>query len=317
MPVTLEEVKKNVLDDLQMGVIDEFQKSNFLLNAMTFDNVTSPVGGGSAMVYSYARLKTQPKAAFRKVNTEYVPHEVEKEIITNTMGIFGGSYQIDRVIADKGGIIKEIALQSSQKIKAASALFNDTVINGDLATDPDSFQGLNAALTGSSTDIVLASQIDLSSSAKIDTNWQEFQDVLDEWLAVLDDRPSAILCNQKTALRIQACGRRAGLYQQTVDMWGRPIHMYNGIPIVDLGAKSGTNDPIIDVNSDGTSDLYAVRFGLDGFHGICTLEGMPIKTWLPDYTTSGAVKTGEVEMIAGTALKRTKAAAKLSGIKVK
>lgn len=31
MAVTLEEAKKNVQDDLQMGVIDEFQKSNWIL----------------------------------------------------------------------------------------------------------------------------------------------------------------------------------------------------------------------------------------------------------------------------------------------
>ena len=31
MPVTLEEARKNVQDDLQMGVIDEFRKSNWIL----------------------------------------------------------------------------------------------------------------------------------------------------------------------------------------------------------------------------------------------------------------------------------------------
>ena len=31
MPVTLAEAKKNVQDDLQMGVIDEFQKNNWIL----------------------------------------------------------------------------------------------------------------------------------------------------------------------------------------------------------------------------------------------------------------------------------------------
>ena len=32
MAITLEEAKKNVQDDLQMGVIDEFQKSNWILS---------------------------------------------------------------------------------------------------------------------------------------------------------------------------------------------------------------------------------------------------------------------------------------------
>ena len=30
MPITLAEAKKNVQDDLQIGVIDEFAKSNFI-----------------------------------------------------------------------------------------------------------------------------------------------------------------------------------------------------------------------------------------------------------------------------------------------
>lgn len=42
----------------------------------------------------------------------------------------------------------------------------------------------------------------------------------------------------------------------------------------------------------------------------------PVKTWLPDFTTSGAVKTGEVEMVAAVALEATKAAGALRKIKV-
>lgn len=32
MPITLAEAKKNVQDDLQIGVIDEFAKSNFIMS---------------------------------------------------------------------------------------------------------------------------------------------------------------------------------------------------------------------------------------------------------------------------------------------
>ena len=38
MPITLEEARKNVQDDLQMGVIDEFRKSNWILDHITFDD---------------------------------------------------------------------------------------------------------------------------------------------------------------------------------------------------------------------------------------------------------------------------------------
>lgn len=49
MAVTLLEAKKNVQDALQMGVIDEFRKSNYLLNALTFDDAVSPTGGGATL----------------------------------------------------------------------------------------------------------------------------------------------------------------------------------------------------------------------------------------------------------------------------
>ena len=98
MAITLEEAKKNVQDDLQMGVIDEFQKSNFILEHIPFDDAVSPTGGGATPSYSYVRLKTQPKAEFRAINTEYTSSEVTKEPYTVEIKVFGGAYEIDRVI---------------------------------------------------------------------------------------------------------------------------------------------------------------------------------------------------------------------------
>lgn len=61
-----------------------------------------------------------------------------------------------------------------------------------------------------------------------------------------------------------------------------------------------------------------MRIGLDGFHGVTTTDGQLVKTWLPDFTTAGAVKRGEVELgPVAVALKATKAAAVLRNIKVR
>ena len=103
MAITLEEARKNVQDDLQIGVIDEFRKSNWILDHITFDDAVSPTGGGATPTYSYTRLKTQPTAQFREINKEYTPHEVTKERHSVDIKVFGGSYQIDRVIANMGG----------------------------------------------------------------------------------------------------------------------------------------------------------------------------------------------------------------------
>ena len=315
MAVTLAQAKLNVTDDLQAGIIDEFAKSSFILNNIPFHDCVSPVGGGATLTYGYTRLITQPTADFRAVNSEYTPHEVQKQRYTTDLKVFGGAYEVDRIIAGMGGIADEVALQASQKVKAASALFSDTIINGDSATNPLVFDGLNVAVTGTDTEYNPGTAIDLSTSAAVTANAVAFVDALDEWLGTMEGT-DAILCNAKMAAKFRAIARRMGMYQVTMNNFGQQVEYYGSIPFVDLGAKAGSNAPIVGIDGSGITSLYAVRFGLDGFHAISMAGQAPVKTWLPDFSTAGAVKKGEVEMVAGCALKSTKAAGAFRNIKV-
>lgn len=315
MPVTLAQAKLNVQTDLDAQVIDEFRKSSWLMDNIPFHDCVSSTGGGATMTYGYTRLVTQPTAAFRAVNEEYTPHEVEKQRYTVDLKIFGGTFEIDRIIANMGGIVDEVTLQMQQKIKAASALFNDTVINGNSTTNAKAFDGLDVALTGSDTEFNTTSAIDLSSSSAIDTNYKSFVDMMDEFLMSMDGAPSFLGGNSKLIAKIRAIARRVGQYQVTQNELGQNISTYGGIPLVDFGAKAGTNDPVVGV-SGGETSLYAARLGLDGFHAISMAGQPPVRSWLPDFSTAGAVKTGEVEMVAAVALKATKAAAVFRKIKV-
>ncbi len=316
MAVLLSQAKLNVQDDLQMGIIDEFAKSSFILNNIPFADVVSPTGGGATLTYAYTRQITQPTAAFRKVNAEYTTQEVQKQRYTTDLKVFGGAFEVDRIIAGMGGIVDEVTWQASQKVKAASALFSDTIINGNTSVDVDVFDGLDVALAGSSTDIS-AGGLDLSTSANVTTNYVAFLDMLDEFLMNLDGTPSALLVNTKMAAKLRAVARRAAMYQTTKDNYGRQVEMYGSIPFVDIGAKAGSNDPIIETNaSTGNTAIYAVRFGMDAFHAISMAGQPPVKIWLPDFSTAGAVKKGEVEMVAGCALKTTKSCGVLRNIKV-
>ena len=318
MAITLEEAKKNVQDDLQMGVIDEFQKSNWILEHIPFDDAVSPTGGGATPSYSYTRLKTQPTAEFREINKEYTPSEVTKERHTVEIKLFGGAYEIDRVIASMGGIVSEVELQQAQKIKAAQALFNDTFINGDSGVNTKAFDGLDKALTGSSTEYNKGNTIDLSTSELVTNNFQYFLDMLDEFLGGLDGTPSFIAGNNKLIAKLRACARRASMYSVTKDNWGNQVESYGGIPFIDMKTKPGTNDEVIDVDSSsGETSLYVARLGMDGLHAVSFAGVAPVQTWLPDFTTAGAVKKGEVEMNAAIALKASKAAGVFRGIKVK
>lgn len=317
MAVTLAQARLNVQDDLQAGIIDEFRKSNYLMEALPFDDCVSPTGGGATLTYGYARLITQPTAQFRAVNEEYTPQEVAKQRYTVDLKVFGGSYQVDRIIADMGGIADEVALQASQKVKAASALFCDTVINGDSSTNAKAFDGLDVALTGSSTEFNSSGTvIDLSTANAIKTNGDAFLLELHRALGKLDGAPTALMGNSDMIAVLQFLAKQQGRYQERQDDFGRYYATYNGIPLVDLGAKPGSNDPIVANDPTNGSSLYFARFATDGFHAISMAGRAPVKMWLPDFTTAGAVKTGEVEMVAAVALKATKAAGVFRKVKV-
>ena len=65
-----------------------------------------------------------------------------------------------------------------------------------------------------------------------------------------------------------------------------------------------------------TTDIYSSKLGLNALHAASVDGGKMIKTYLPDLKAPGAVKTGEVEMLAGLVLKNSKKAGVLKGIKV-
>lgn len=306
MAVTLAQAKLNTQDALQLGVIDEFQKSSYLLQHIPFDNVVSPTGGGTTLTYGYTRLITQPTAQFRAVNEEYSTQEVEKKRFTVDLKVFGGAFEVDRVISNMGGIVNEVTLQMQQKVKAASSLFSDTVINGDSATNAKAFDGLDVALAGSDTEFNSSGTlIDLSTAANIKNNADEFLFKLHKALGHLDGKPHAILGNSDAIAALQFLARYVGHYQTTQNQWGQYVGSYNGIPLIDLGAKAGSNDPIIGNDKTNGTSLYFVRFGMDAFHAISPSGQLPVRTWLPDFSTAGAVKKGEVEMVAAVALKTT------------
>ena len=321
MAITLEQAKLNTQDDYDATVIDEFRKSSAILDNLIFDTAVNPAGGGATLTYSYRRLATQREAEFREFNTEYTPSSVTTTKHSVELKVLGGSFQVDRQLAHLGPATSdEIALQTSQLIKATTTKFSDAVINGDSAVDEHGFDGLSKALLGSATE--LNDQKDWSAYTSADAALGILDD-LDELQGVLDGAPTLLFANQRALAKLRSAARRASMYTVNpidglVGANGHAIEreQIGNLILVDPGNKPGTNDPIIPV-SEGLTSVYTVRVGLDGFHGVTTTSGEMMKTWLPDFTTSGAVKTGEVEMgPVAVALKATKAAGVLRKVKV-
>lgn len=326
MPITLEQAKVGMTEKIDQFVIDEFRRSSFLLDQMIFDNAVSPGTGGSTLTYGYMRLLTPSTGQFRNINEEYTANEAKKEKKSVDLKIFGGAFEIDRVIQDTSGQVSELSFQLEQKIKGASNLFHNTVINGDSAQDSKAFDGLNVALSGSSTEINTDSIIDLSTTAQVEAEKNAFIDLLDDFLSELDGKPTMLMGNSKMINKIKSVARLLGYFTRTEDAFGRKVDSFDGIPLIDLGQfyNGSTTVPIVPIanrtigatEQTGLTDLYAVSLGLDGFHGVSPTGNKIIRTYLPNFDSPGAVKKGEVEMVAGVALKATRKAGVLRNIKI-
>lgn len=313
MPVTLAQAAQNATDAVDVSVINEF-RTNELLDLLTFDDVVNPAGGGATLTYGYRRLATLATAGFRALNTEYVPQEVTTTKHSVDLKVLGGSFQVDRVLAKVGPAASgAVALNMSQKIEAARAEFGNAFINGDSATVADSFDGLKKMLAGSTTEVT--SEVAWHGAIDESKSYQILDD-LDTFLAMLDGEPGAIISNKLALAKIRAALRRTNAYTREVTPLGQTRETYGNIRLVDAGKKAGTNADVIPV-VNGSTQIYAARFALDGLHGVSTVGGQLVSQWMPDFTKAGAVKTGEVEMgPVAIALKKTKAAGVMKDVQI-
>lgn len=313
MAITLLEAKVGMSDKVDQQIVDMFRRSSALLDGMVFDNVISPGTGGSTLTYGYIQLKTPSTAGVRTVNAEYTPGEAKREQKTTDAIIMGGSFQVDRVLQNTAGAADELAFQAEQKIKATANYFHNLVING--SKDEGTFDGLKKLLAGTANEVTAT--VPLTSSAELDENYNAFLDEMDAFLSTLDGAPSMLLMNRAMLIKLRSIARRAGYYERTRDDFGRVVETYAGIPMVDMGKYfDGTDTKDVVETESGKTCIYAVCLGLDGFHGISPQGSGVITSYMPDLEAPGAVKTGEVELVAGVALKNTLKAAVLKDIAI-
>ncbi len=322
-------------DKVYEKVVDTFIRESEILELLPFDNAVSPSGKGSTMVYGYTQTKVPSQAAFRAIGSEYEASDATIKDLSVKLKIFGGKFQIDRVIKSIEGRLENMDRQLSEKIKAAVGLFHDTMINGDSASNALSFDGLDKFLVGTTTEYNTDNYIDLSTIEKVKANADEFYEML---LKLINSTGAdALLVNEGVKTKIQTVARILGYKTESEEAFGRVITTIGEgkVRLIDLKNKYSvtstdkeatvTEKPIIDIKSreinntsvTGLTDIYAVKFDIDkGFCGVTITGNKAIDTYLPDFETPGAVKEAEVEMVAAVALKDTHGAGVLRNVKI-
>jgi hypothetical protein len=317
--VTLAQAALNAPSALDTKIIDEFRKNLYLFDALPIDQAVTPAGGGATLTYGYMRQITQRGAGTRAINSEYTPTEATKAQYSVNLKPVGGAFQIDRVL-DGIAQAAETEFQMRELIKATSAEFVDLFINGDTSVDANAFDGISKALTGTTTELGAAAGTDWTAIAAGNDTAFGALDIVDELVHLLDGPATLLIGNSRLLAKFRGIARRAGYFTRDVVQVGDvgvEAERFGNVLLVDPGTKPGSSTDIVPVTAKTVNsvagsytDLYAVRLGLDGVHAVSTTGTNIIRKWLPDFTTAGAVKTGEVELgPIGIAIKKTKAVA--------
>ena len=328
MAMTLLDMKAGMSDKVAAQVVDTFLRNSEILQMLQFDNCVSPQGG-STLTYTYMQKKLPSMAAFRELNTEYTASEATLEQKSADLKIFGGKFSMDRVLKQAEGKYNNMAFQMEEKILAAISLFHYTLINGDATTNKKEFDGLDKMLAGTTTEFNNDKVIDLSNIESLKANADEAYEALQKLIKTT--KADALLMNTSMIGKIQTLARILGYKTETEEAFGKKVVAMDGVRFMDLGDHYTVSGNAVTANSvvkagisrtvgtaqTGLTDIYGVKFDLnDGFHAASLTGNSAITQILPDFTTTGAVKDGEVEMVAATVLKNTQHAGVLRNIKI-
>ncbi len=331
MAMTLAEMKAGMSDKVSQQIVDIFLRESEILQLLPFDNCVSPQGG-STLTYSYIQKKLPSVAAFRALNAEYTANQATVEKKSADLKIFGGKFQIDRVLKQAEGPWNNMAYQIREKVLAAISLFHYTMINGDVTTRNTEFDGLDKMLAGTSTEYNTGASIDISTMTQLKANADQLYEQIQ--LLIKNTSADALLMNSAMITKVQTMARILGYKTESEEAFGRKVTSMDGVRFMDLGkhytvaSTTVTGNDCVNAGisriiaggstaTTGLTDIYAVKFDVnDGFHAASLTGNSAIRQYLPDFNAPGAVKDGEVEMVAATVLKNTAHAGVLRNIKI-
>lgn len=327
--MTLNDMKAGMADKVSEKVVDIFMRESEILQVLPFDNTVSPTGG-STLTYTYMQTKLPATAAFRELNTEYEAQEATLEKKSADLKIFGGKFGIDRVLKQAEGRYNNMAFQMEQKIKAAISLFHYTLINGDATTNKKEFDGLDKMLANTTTEFNTTAALDISDMTKLKANADQLYEMLQ--ILIRETSADALLMNSSMISKIQTMARILGYKTESEEAFGKKVVSMDGVRFMDLKnhytvsdsaatavpcVKSGISRTVGGAAVTGLTDIYAIKFDVnEGFHAATITGSSAISQYVPDFTKPGAVKEGEVEMVAATVLKNTKHAGVIRNIKI-
>jgi hypothetical protein len=300
MALLLTEASKLAQDQLRAGVIEVFAENSVILERLDFLNIR-----GNA--YTYNLEGTLPGVAFRGVNESFAESTGIINPQTESLKIAGGDLDVDaHILRTRGDQVR--SAHEAMKVKALARYLNRILFDGDSASEPREFDGLNVRLTGSQSILAGAGGANLT------------QDMVDDLLRQVP-AANAIFCGDGGEQLLSKLLRADTQVNTGVDFFGRQVTTYAGVPILNVGDDETFSD-ILDFDEDpgdasfDTTSIYAVRMGSaaaeEDFFGLQTEDGMMVRD-LGELDSKPAMRT-RVEWDISIVLASRDCAARLRGV---
>ncbi|OCP21907.1 MULTISPECIES: major capsid protein [unclassified Ensifer] len=297
MPLLITEAEKLSQEDKARGVIEEIIDTESLFALMPFQHVNDKT-------FTYVREGTLSEGEFLDAYEAVPEGAATFDEVTAKLKVLAGDVDIDKFTAAvQSHLNPQIAIQLAAKAKGLGRKFKRTIVNGDSAVNPKSFDGIKKLTPAAQT--LVAGTNGAAVSAEM----------LDELLDAVKLGADVLMMRRGTWRAIRAIMRSFG--GNTGDMiqianFGKPVPAYDGIPVI-------INDFItadeVQGSANETTSIYALRLNeADGFHGIFGGPSAGIQ-----FEDIGTIQNKDasryrVKWYAATALKATHSVARLKGI---
>jgi hypothetical protein len=267
-----------------------------------------------ALKYSYTREVSLPSVSYRQLNTDVTATQGTTEQVVEMLGVLTQRFKIDSAYGDATRE-QVTAGQLSMHLKALAATFQTKVFKGDGMTQGE-INGFQNRASGNQ--LIAAGATaggDALSLAK-----------LDELVRKTVGDNKVLYCGLAMGDLLDQASRstsfNAYIKEMPADMvglnFGGVVLSFKGVPIVRVNGLDGADD-VLDFSeanpgggaSVGTS-IYCISRGENGVHG---LQSKPMEATPLGINHSQPNYQHHIEWVNGLAVKRTRALARLWGIK--
>jgi hypothetical protein len=208
---------------------------------------------------------------WRQINGGYTSAEDGQIAETEeNLYAFGGDITFDNVMTLVTDTIKDpVQMEIDGKLLTMGLQWNTKFINGDVAVEPNAFDGIKKRVAGMParqsvcwTSTTSSAPLDPTASA---ANARRFINTLRKAIKYCNDgQVSALMCNEDFILGISAALiylQSAGNYLAvTKDQFDRDITTFKGIPLVDVGYQDDLSSEVIsnaETAGDGGADSHS------------------------------------------------------------